>query len=137
MDSKLQFIFSTGEKTSSDAKTRKAVRVNAMRSFRRNERLQRMRAIQPNQDEAQNKDANSHTHEPAGLNKANFQDPRVYGNSQSLMLQRIGTGIELDPFLTTILHTQYDADRLFTHCTYSHFSFPYIMESCHRFDPMP
>jgi hypothetical protein len=120
MDSQWQFVASTGDGKSTDAKTRKIVRANAMRAFRRNERLQRMKSTQL--AHIRNEDGSSHSSGSSSLGKPSFETLEAHRRAPSPLGERMGTGIELDPFLTTMLHTQQEADRLFTHCRYNFIS---------------
>jgi len=113
MSSRWKFVFDSRDGTLKDDETKKLVRQNAMLSFRRNERLQRIQKIQSTRKE--------HLHHSLELIRPLSRGLQDTKHTRLPLFTRVGTGTEIDPFLTTLLHTQYDADRLFSHCTVLYF----------------
>lgn len=100
--------------------SRRIVRGNAMRDFRRSERLARMRDYQ----EIQAQSSSGAEHEDAGTYQAHgryvAQEPVPWDSPgvEELVDLTGEPGLSFDPFISTVLPDNQDAQRLFSHCKF-------------------
>lgn len=134
-----QFISSRPDGRVEDSKSRKLVRANASKAFRRGQRLQMVRdyngilARAQSQSQTPNRtDGNAelqrlpYPSQSRGDSEATSvvdgpRDRKSIGDhaksGEGLSLE-IGSGLSLDPFASTAMCGYYDSARLFSHCTW-------------------
>ena len=132
MDRPWQFVNNESSTKPNDAQSRRLVRQNAMRSFRRNQRMQTVKAFQALQ-------AQSHSSSAAPVLEAQAASKgnSVVTNKQSVLLLgasgsafpetglpvetisslEIGAPLSFDPFHSTALGINRNHSRLLSHCT--------------------
>jgi hypothetical protein len=115
-----QFVISTTPNGKpKDKESKRLIRENAMRDYRRTERLARMKKY-----EATRADDSAGQHGCIGAARRASQPFRVLGPGKAGSLESLcgslvltGPGLGLDPFGTTELPMREDAQWLFSHCT--------------------
>jgi hypothetical protein len=122
MGPKWQFIASREADGKVTHNARQTVRKNAMRVFRRDERLQRLKQFQEGSDgDPHDKEARFGSNTDAGqalLPPYASSSPSEWvdeGLRQFFSLE-IGSGLAFDPFSSTPLYSHHEAPMLFAHC---------------------
>lgn len=125
-----QFVSSQPSGSVSNPKARKLVRENAMRSFRRKQRLLRVAEFQQQRVEQATSEAGFLPVSVAGtvshlagmqenLPPDEDQDERAFTMLKLSTSLESGPGAALDPFHSTAMYSSNDAPRLFMHCMYA------------------
>jgi hypothetical protein len=131
-----QFISCEADGRLDDPKARRAVRENAMRAFRRSQRLQLVKESQERQaqalaqDDSQLLPVSSHIGSSClapteaeipitNLGKPSRNLEEDHAGLSEIMSLEIGSGLALDPFSSTALYSHHEAPQLFSHCMFS------------------
>ena len=118
-----QFIASdqSGGKIARSAQ--KTVRENAMRAFRRDERLERVknfqetRARNPTNKQSQGCLNTSIGQQPLlHLDEGSDVAEKYFGIHGQVLSLQVGSGLAFDPFSSTVLYSHHEAPMLLTHC---------------------
>lgn len=126
MASEWRFITTQADKRRSDPASRRAIRENAMRAFRRNQRFQMVKAYQeeysckPATDSgfASQRVALPATH--VGVSTGTdikLEESPALGHTGHQPIE-IGISSSIDPFSSTVLYEKYNSPQLFSHCTF-------------------
>ncbi|KAF2471677.1 uncharacterized protein BDR25DRAFT_342371 [Lindgomyces ingoldianus] len=119
-----QFVSTNGGGKADDEQSRRIIRENAMRDFRRSERLARMKEFEK-QKQAQSGTEHASTHRDADA-MANRNREQQAHHDQEVVLRGCfdrsweimslkGPGLGFDPFTSTVLPDHHDSQQLFHH----------------------
>lgn len=125
----LQFVLAQADGRIDDPKTRRTVRKNAMRAFRRSQRVQVVKEFQEKKAQAQAQGSFQQLFVPFSSDSEAGTTPSPdtletrtpdlagdHGNHEEDMSLDIGPRLAFDPFSSTLLYNHHDAPELFTHC---------------------
>ena len=132
MDRPWQFVNNEGSTKPNDAQSRRLVRQNAMRSFRRNQRIQTVKAFQALQAQSHHSsaapvlEAQEPGKEPSAvtskrsvpmLDASGPAFPEIDLPIETITSLEIGAPLSFDPFHSTALGVNRNNARLLSHCT--------------------